>query len=338
MKIDAGLGYSAEIDGAAESATWLEECGYDGLMNAETGNDPFLPLVVAAEHTKTIELYTSIAVAFARNPMLLANLGHDLNAFSKGRFILGLGSQIRPHIEKRFSMPWSNPAARMHEMIRAIHAIWDSWYDGKPLEFRGDFYKHTLMTPMFTPTNTQYGRPKIYLAAVGPKMTETAAQVADGMIIHAFTTEKYIREVTVPTIEKALAAAGRKREDFDLVYPGFVVTADTEEGFNQVKTATCKQIAFYGSTPAYRGVLDIHGWGDAQPELNRLSKAGQWDEMGNLITDDMLSQFAVVGEPKEVAEKLVSRFRGTVDRVTVGFSAVKKESIPGIISDVKAAA
>ena len=193
MKIDSGL--MGSLDGVAERAQQLEADGFDGLITAEMAHDPFLPLALAAEHTERIELMTSIAVGFARNPMLLANLGHDLNAYSKGRFILGLGSQIKPHITKRFSMPWSHPAARMREMILAIRAIWDTWYEGKPLAFDGEFYQHTLMTPMFTPTDTEHGPARIFLAAVGPRMTEVAGEVADGMIVHAFTTEKYLRAV-----------------------------------------------------------------------------------------------------------------------------------------------
>jgi alkanesulfonate monooxygenase SsuD/methylene tetrahydromethanopterin reductase-like flavin-dependent oxidoreductase (luciferase family) len=193
MKIDAGLG--AVYGNVKSDAKTLEDLGYDGIMSIEMAHDPFLPLMLAAEHTERVELKTSIAVAFARNPMILANLAHDLNAFSKGRFTLGLGSQIRPHITNRFSMPWSSPAARMKEMLEAIRAIWANWYDGEPLHYKGEFYNHTLMTPMFTPVDTQYGKPKIILAAVGPKMTEAAAQVADGMIIHSFSTEKYLREV-----------------------------------------------------------------------------------------------------------------------------------------------
>lgn len=335
MKIDSGVGF--DLNKAGESAKYLEECGYDGIMSAETSHDPFLPLTIAAEHTSKVDLYTSIAVAFARNPMVLANLAHDINAFSKGRFSLGLGSQIKPHITKRFSMPWSDPAARMKEMIQAIQAIWDCWYDGKPLEFRGKYYTHTLMTPMFTPLDTQYGRPKIFLAAVGPKMTETAAQVADGMLIHAFTTEKYMREVTVPTVEKTLKESGRKREDFQLIYPSFVVTGDTEEGFNEVKAAACKQIAFYGSTPAYKGVLDIHGWGDLQPELNRLSKIGRWDEMGTLINDEILDAFAVVGEPQQVVTAIKDRFSGLIDRTTLSLASVDKSKVASLVGQFRAA-
>ncbi len=313
MKIDAGLmGGLGEV---AERARALEQAGFDGLITAEMAHDPFLPLTLAAEHTERIELMTSIAVAFARNPMLLANLGHDLNAYSKGRFILGLGSQIRPHIQKRFSMPWSSPAARMRELILATRAIWANWYEGKPLDFRGEFYTHTLMTPMFTPTDTEYGPPRVYLAAVGPRMTETAGEVADGMIVHAFTTPKYLDEVTLPAIERGLEKAGRSRSDFTLTLPGFVVTGEDEKAFEAARTGITRQIAFYGSTPAYRGVLEAHGWGELQTELNHLSKQGKWEEMGTLITDEILEQFAVVAAPGEVVARMKERFGGRVDRL-----------------------
>jgi probable F420-dependent oxidoreductase len=333
MKIDASIG--VDLNTVAKKAKWLETIGYDGVFSFEGSHDPFLPLVLAAEHTNDVEILTSIAVAFARNPMTLANLGHDLNSYSKGRFKMGLGSQIRPHITRRYSMPWSHPAARMRELILALQAIWDCWYEGKALDFSGEYYAHTLMTPMFTPTDTQYGRPDVILAAVGPKMTETAAEVADGLLIHSFTTERYIREITVPTIEKTLEKYNRDRKDFELVYPIFAVTADTEETFETIKTATCKQIAFYGSTPSYKGVLDLHGWGDLHTELNHLSKAGKWDEMGTLITDDILDAFAVVGEPLSVARKIKERYGDLVDRATVQFPGVAKERIPELMRIVR---
>src|SRR5215475_13479736 len=258
MKVDGGL-ITTHLADVPARARALEAAGYDGGVTAEISSDPFLPLALAAEHTTRLELMTSIAVAFARNPMLLANVGHDLNAYSKGRFILGLGSQIQPHIAKRFSMPWSHPAARMREFILAMRAIWANWYEGKKLEFRGEFYTHTLMTPFFTPTDTQYGAPKVFLAAVGPLMTEVAGEVADGVILHAFTTEKYMREVTLPAIDRGLAKAGRKRTDFQVSFPGFVVTGKDEKAWSDSRRGVCKQIAFYGSTPAYRPVLEMHG-------------------------------------------------------------------------------
>jgi probable F420-dependent oxidoreductase len=334
MKIDSGL--TGNLADAPESASKLEAAGYDGVMSIETAHDPFFPLLRAADATERVELLTSIAVAFSRTPMLLANIGHDLNAFSKGRFIMGLGSQIQPHITKRFSMPWSKPAARMKEFISAMHAIWDCWYEGKRLDFRGEFYTHSLMTPMFTPTDVEAGRPGVFLAAVGPLMTQTAAEVADGVILHAFTTETYLREVTLPAIEKGLEASGRDRSQFQVTYPGFSVTGNTEEEFNVAKAAVKKQIAFYGSTPAYAPVLGQHGWGDLQPELNRMSKEGKWNEMGDLITDEILDEFAVVGETDAAIARFKARFGDIVDRTTVSFAARDDDHRREILEKIRA--
>jgi probable F420-dependent oxidoreductase len=319
MKVDAGL-IAADLAQVPARARELETAGFDGCVSAEIASDPFFPLLLAAEHTTRLELMTSIAVAFARSPMTLANVGHDLNAFSKGRFLLGLGSQIQPHITKRFSMPWSHPAARMRELILAMRAIWRCWYEGEKLAFRGEFYTHTLMTPMFTPTNTQYGAPKVLLAAVGPKMTEVAGEVADGMIVHGFTTPRYVHEVTLPAIERGLAAAGRSRKGFQLACPVFVVTGRDAREWEQSRSAVCKQIAFYGSTPAYRGVLELHGWGELQSELNAMSKRGEWDAMGTRITDEMLEQFAIVAQPREVPGQLRRRYGDAIDRVLATFA------------------
>lgn len=332
MKVDGGVGTDLGTVGA--QAQELEEMGYAGLMTAETSHDPFFPLLVAAQNTERVELMTSIAVAFARTPMVLANIGHDLNAFSKGRFVLGLGSQIRPHVTKRFSMPWSSPAARMREFILAMRAIWANWHDGKPLEFTGKFYTHTLMTPMFTPTDTDYGAPKVFLAAVGPKMTEVAGEVADGMIVHAFTTEKYLRSVTIPAIDRGLAKAGRAREDFEISYPVFVVTGQTEEALESSRVATAKQIAFYGSTPAYKPVLESIGAGDLQTDLNIMSKQGRWDEMGTLITPDLLDEFAVVGEPPQIATQIKSRYGDLVQRTSAAYANVAKSDRMKIIEEL----
>lgn len=335
MKIDTHIG--TDLNQVITDAPALEKMGYDGVSSAEVNHDAYFPLILAAEHTKKVDLITSIVVAFARTPMTLATQAHELNAFSKGRLILGMGSQIKPHISRRFSMPWSKPAARMKEMIEAMHAIWDCFYENKPLQFNGEFYTHNLMTPMFMPENTEYGRPKVYLAAVGPGMTKTAAQVADGILLHSFTNEKYIREVTIPTIEKTLDESGRKREDFELKGGIFVVTADTEEKFNEMKTATRKQIAFYGSTPAYREVLDIHGWSDLHVELNRLSKIGEWDQMGTLIDDEVLNTIGLVAEPKDVAAEFKKRFGDIIDRTALSLENVSDETAANIIQEIHAA-
>ena len=315
MKVDGGIG---GIDGAGDMARLQEDQGYDGLWSVETGHDPFFPLLLAAQATEKVELGTGIAVAFARSPMTTAVQANDLQLASKGRFILGLGSQIKAHIEKRFSMPWSHPAPRMREFILAMYAIWESWNDGTKLDFRGDFYSHTLMTPFFSPGPNPHGRPKVYLAAVGEKMTEVAGEVADGMLVHPFTTERYLREVTIPAIERGMAKAGRSRDDrsFELSLPAFVVTG-ANEGEREAATGLVKsQVSFYGSTPAYRGVLELHGWGDLQTELNGLSKQGQWGEMANRIDDEILAAFSVDAELDQVAPKLLERFGGVVDRIS----------------------
>jgi probable F420-dependent oxidoreductase len=305
---------AASLDDIGTKARELEEIGYDGLLTAETGHDAFLPIAIAAEHTERIQLGTGIVVAFARTPMVLAYTANDLQQMSKGRFILGLGSQIKPHIEKRFSMPWSQPAKRMREYILALQAIWGAWNDGTPLKFEGDFYRHTLMTPFFAPGPNPYGAPKVFLAAVGEKMTEVAGEVADGIIVHGFTTERYVKEVTLPAIERGLERAGRDRASFEISGPLFVVTGTTDEEVAQATQATKQQIAFYGSTPAYRGVLELHGWGDLQTELNTLSKSGEWVKMGELIDDEILDTFAVVADPDGVGAELRRRYGGVVDR------------------------
>ncbi len=323
MKIDGGL--SPDLDTVADSIRALEEMGFDGAGTAEMNHDPFLPLVLAAANSKKIELKTGIAVAFARSPMVLANLAHDLNAYSKGRFTLGLGSQIKPHISKRFSMPWGKPVPQMRELVQAMRAIWANWYEGKPLEFIGEYYTHTLMTPAFTPQNTEYGAPRVILAAVGPLMTQVSGEVADGMIVHPFSNERYIREVTLPAIDKGLKISGRSREDFEISYTPFIISGENEEAIEAAKKVARQRISFYGSTPAYKGVLDIHGWGDLQADLNSMSKQGRWEEMTALITDDMLDVFGVIAEPDKLVEAMLARYGDIVDRTSGGFDFISDQ-------------
>lgn len=315
MKVD-GILMAGGLQAVPTVARELEELGYDGAFSAETAHDPFFPLLLAAEHTERLELITGIAVAFARNPMTLANIGYDLQSYSQGRFVLGLGSQIKAHIEKRFSMPWSHPAARMRELILAMRAIWACWNDDEKLDFRGEFYRHTLMTPFFNPGPNAYGAPRVFLAAVGERMTEVAGEVADGILLHGFTTERYVREVSLPALERGWARAGKQRTDFEVSGPMFVVTGTNEEELERARQGTKQQIAFYGSTPAYRGVLELHGWGDLQGELNRLSKQGDWVTMGDLVTDEILETFAVVAEPEDVPRQLLARYGDVVDRIS----------------------
>jgi probable F420-dependent oxidoreductase len=243
---------------------------------------------------------------------------------------------VQAHIEKRFGMPWSQPARRMREFVAAVHAIWATWKDGSRLSFEGEFYTHTLMTPMFTPEAQPHGVPKVFIAAVGDLMTRTAGEVADGLIAHAFTTRRYLDEVTAPALQAGLDAAGRSRSTFELSCPVFVVTGETAEQFEASAAANRKQLAFYGSTPAYRKVLELHGWGDLHTELHRLSRLGEWDTMATLIDDDVLAAFAVVAELPDVADGLVRRCAGAIDRVLPGFPAGMSETaIATVLDDVR---
>jgi len=316
MKIDGSMLVDDPAD-AGPIAKTLEAKGYHGAFTYEGRHDPFFPLVVAAQQTERIELMTAIAIAFARNPMTLANIGYDLQLTSKGRFILGLGAQIRPHIERRFSMTWSKPAARMREMILAIRAIWDCWQDGERLEFRGEFYDHTLMTPVFNPGPNPHGLPKIFAAGVGPRMTEVVGEVADGFFVHPFHTIDFLRNQTVPWLGAGLEKSGRSRDDLEIAGQCIIVTGRTDEEFETARNGARAQISFYGSTPAYRPVLDHIGMGDLQDELNRLSKQGKWLEMAGLIDDDLLSQIAVMAPRDALAEELRKRYAGVVDRLSL---------------------
>ncbi|CAJ61484.1 MULTISPECIES: LLM class F420-dependent oxidoreductase [Frankia] len=321
MRIDSNLG--GDLRTVQDTARTLEDAGYGGLWIGETQHDPFLSSLQAINATRTATVGTSIAIAFARTPMTLANIGFDLAQASEGRFVLGLGSQVKAHIERRFSMPWSRPAARMRELVLAMRAIWACWQDGTRLDFRGDFYTHTLMTPFFSPPAHAYGPPPVYLAGVNELMTEVAGEVADGFFLHPFTTSRYIEEVTLPALRRGRAKAGRVGPDgegtldgFTLAGPTFVTVGRDEVELAAAAAGTRGQIAFYASTPAYRGVLDLHGWGDLQPELTRLTRQGRWAELGDLIDDDMLRAFSVVGTPEEVGEQLRAKLTGVYDRAT----------------------
>ncbi len=327
MKVDSG-GVVGPT-GAAALAQDAQARGYDGLWLGETAHDPLIGVALAAAGTTRIEVGTSITVAFARNPMNLAVAANDLQLVGGGRFLLGLGTQIKPHITRRFSMPWSQPAARMRELVLAIRAIWDCWNDGAALDFRGEFYTHTLMTPFFDPGPNPHGRPPVLLAGVGELMTKVAGEVADGFLCHPFTTERFLREVTVPALAtgRALAtghalatgrtSAGGALDGFTITGAPFVVTGRDEQELAAAARGTRKQLAFYASTPAYRPVLEIHGWGDLQEELNLLSKRGAWDEMGDLVDDEVLNTFAVVGEPDKVASEIIRRYGDVMTRITL---------------------
>ncbi|MFD7652729.1 TIGR03617 family F420-dependent LLM class oxidoreductase [Actinosynnema sp. NPDC059797] len=305
MKVDR-LELDPDPTTVPDAARAAEEAGCDGFWVAETRHDPFLALSRVAG-TADLELGTAIAVAFARNPMSTAVLANDLQLLSGGRFHLGLGSQVEPHVTKRFGMPWSRPAARMREFVLAVRAVWHSWATGDRLRFRGEFYTHTLMTPFFDPGPNPFGNPAVWLASVGELMTEVAGEVADGFLCHNFTTERYLREVTLPALARGRAKAGHAK-DVEVMGPSLV--AHDDRSVADVR----KQIAFYGSTPAYRKVLDLHGWGDLHEELHRMSRRGRWDAMADAVPDEVLHAFAVVGTPAEVRAEYARRYGDVVTR------------------------
>ncbi len=326
MKVQVALGTAdSTLADVPEQARAAEAEGFDSLGYSELSSDPMLHLAVAASVTERIELASNIVVAFARTPMTLAVQGRAIQESSRGRLLLGLGSQIKPHILHRYSMPWSRPAARMAEFVAAMRAIWTAWETGDRLSFRGDFYTHTLMTPMFTPASSQ-PPPRVFVAAVGERMAETAGRVADGVLLHPFTTEAYVRQVTVPALERGLAKAGRTRDDgFELVHATFIVTGRTEEEMAASTRLVRRQLAFYGSTPAYLPVLALHGWTDLGRELNRLSvtqMADRWERMADLVDDEVLGAFAVLAEPDAVGAALVQRFGDVATRLGVNDSGL----------------
>jgi len=335
IEIDRSLPTGAGLD-PRPAAARAEERGYAGVWAAEVKHDPFLALTLASTVTERVDLGTAITVAFARTPMALAGTANDLQNISGGRLLLGLGTQVRAHITRRFSMPWSRPAARMREYVLALRAIWSSWADGSPLEFAGEFYTHTLMTPMFVPEPHGFGPPKVLLAGVGEAMTAVAGEVADGFLCHGFTTERYIREVTVPALERG--RGGPLGEDFTLVGAPLVAAGDTDAELDAALRGARSQIAFYGSTPAYRGVLELHGWGALGERLHELSRHGEWERMTDLVDDDVVNAFAVVGRPSDIAAELLRRYGDLFDRCSLYAPyQADPDMLDGIAAEVRAA-
>jgi probable F420-dependent oxidoreductase len=298
---------------AIERARALRDAGATGVFTFEGPHDVFAPLTLAST-VGGLDLMTNVAIAFPRNPIQLAHQAIDHQILSQGRFTLGLGTQIRTQIEKRYGAAFDKPVARMVELVGALRAIFDTWATGERLNFRGEFYRHTLMTPTFTPRDNPYGPPPIYVGALGPRLTRATAEVADGLLVMPFGSKRFLRDVTMAGVRDGLAAAGRDQADFAIV-PEVIVSVESED--NREHAATRMLLAFYGSTPAYKPVLDVHGWGDLQPELNALSKQGRWEEMGGLIDDDVLHTIAACGTPKEVAAHIRDRIDGVADQVCV---------------------
>ena len=292
---------------AIERAHVLREAGASGVFTFEGPHDVFTPLALAAS-VEGLDLMTNVAIAFPRNPIHLAHQANDLQLLTKGRFTLGLGTQVRTQIEKRFGADFDRPVARMTELIAALRAIFGAWETGERLDFRGEYYRHTLMTPTFSPGENPYGPPPIYVGALGPRLTRATAEHADGLLVMPFGNKRFLHEVTMPAVRDGLAAAGRAAGDFAVI-PEIIISVGDDH------SAARRLLGFYGSTPAYRPVLEIHGWGDLQPELNTLSKQGRWQEMGTLIDDDVLHTIAACGSAAEVAAHIRDRVDGISDRI-----------------------
>jgi probable F420-dependent oxidoreductase len=312
MQIDTVL--LADPANAAEQARHLAGLGFDGIFTFEGIGDVFLPLALAAAATD-LTIYSNVAIAFPRSPMHVAYTAWDLQKLSGGRFMLGLGTQVKANIERRFSAQWEHPVERMSEFVAATKAIFRAWQEGERLDFRGDFYTFTLMQPTFNPGPNPFGPPPILVGALGPRLTRAVAAHADGLLLHPFMSERYMREQTLTNVDRGLASADRTRDDFSIVATTIVCTGRDEAEMVTARAGTRSMLAFYGSTPAYRPVLDAHGWGDLQPELNTLSKQGRWDEMSTLVDDEILTTLAVCGETSAIGPEILSRFGDVADRV-----------------------
>lgn len=337
MKVDLQL--NCAPGESAARARELVACGADGLFTFEGAHDVFLPLALAASAVPS-DLMTNVAIALPRSPLHLAHAAYDLHLLSRGRFRLGLGSQTRPHIEKRYGGEWSRPAARMRETVLAVKAVLGSWQYGVPLRFEGEFTRHTLMPPTFDPGPNPFGTPQICLGALGPMMTRVAAEVADGLLVMPFNSAKHFQERTRPAIAEGLERAGRDAADLS-IYPQVVVaTGRTPEELEAAATGARRLLAFYGATPAYRPVLDVEGWGDLQPELHDLSKRGQVAAMTELIDQRMLETLAVYGTPEECAAAIVARFGAYADRICCYFPGyeVSPAHVRDLITALKAGA
>src|SRR5499433_1254184 len=318
MKVDTAF-FPGAFDAAAQTARRTEDVGFDGLWSAETSHDPFFPLVVAARETRRLNLGTGVPIVFPRSPMVLANICWDLQANSHGRFILGLGTQVKGHNERRFGVKWEAPAKKLREMILAMRAIWDCWQNGTPLNFLGEFYRLTLMTPFFSPKPMIYPMPSIYIAGVNPLMCRLAGELCEGFHVHPLHSVKYLQEHVLPNIMQGAAKTGRSRHDIALVSAVFVITGDSARELADVREKVRMQIAFYASTRSYWPVLEAHGWGDVGRQLNRMAAQGDWNGMARAITDEMLDVYAVTGTPDEIPAMLHARYDGLLDRIAFYF-------------------
>lgn len=318
MKLDTQLG-EYTLAKVPQEAQRLERIGFDALWSFETAHDPFMPLAFAAQATTRLRLGTNIAVAFARTPMALAMTAWDLQAASGGRFMLGVGTQVKMHIERRFGAPWGQPAARVKDFILCMRAIWDCWQNGTKPAYVGPFYQFKLMTPFFNPGPIQHPKIPIYLAGVNPTMGRTGGEIADGFHVHPMNSVKYLKEMLRPAIDEGAKTRGKRVDDLELTAPVFVVTGETPEQMRQVERSVKEQLAFYASTPNYRAVLDLHGWTAIGEALSQKVRSGDFTTLADSVTDEMLHAFAIVAPPDQVPQALRQRYQGLVQRTSVYF-------------------
>ncbi|MGE5595356.1 MAG: TIGR03617 family F420-dependent LLM class oxidoreductase [Hyphomicrobiales bacterium] len=339
FKVETGL-YSAKLEEAGAAAKRAEDLGYDGINAAETAHDSFLPLVLAAEHTERIGIGTSVAIAFPRSPMVTAMIAWDLQRYSKGRLTVGLGTQVKGHNQRRFSVPWSPPAPRIKEYVQSLKAIWHTFQTGEKLEFVGEHYSFTLMTPNFNPGPIEHPHIPVHIAAVNEHNARVAGEVCDGIKLHGFNTMQYTKDVLLPQVMKGLEKSGRTRDQFEICGGGFLATGKTWSDAEQAAQEVKRQISFYGSTRTYQKVFDHHGWGDTTARLHEMSLQGKWAEMPSVIPDEMLTEFAVVAPIDKVAGEIKARYGGICDRV--GFSAPirspeDEEAVRSVIKELQSA-
>ena len=311
---------SSNLGAVAAEAAWAEAMGYDGVATSETAHDPFLPLALAATATSRVTLDTRVAIAFPRSPMVLAYTARDLQDLSGGRFRLGLGTQVKGHIERRYSTDWVSPGPRLREYIQALRSIWEAWESGGRLSFSGDFYRFSLMTPFFSPRPGSFPHPGIFNAAVNAYNCRVAGEVSDGLALHTFTSAKYVRDVVRPNVAAGAALADREISDVTISGGGFIITGPNQASIEKATREARQRIAFYASTRTYFPVLECHGFQEIGPELHRMSLEGRWEEMGNLVNDEILEAFAVVGEYDEIAPKVLERYGGLVQEVGLSIS------------------
>ena len=334
MKFDASL-LVHDLEQMPALAKFADETGFDGIWTFETAHEPFLPLVLAAEHSQRLSLGTSIAVAFARSPAILAYLAWDLARFSKGRFILGLGTQVKGHNERRFGVKWEKPVDKMREVIFAVRAIWDCWQNRTRLNFQGEFFKLNLMTPFFSPEPHEYHRIPIFVAGVNRRMCQLAGELCEGFHAHPLHTARYLRERVIPNIETGLSKSSRARMSIELSSSIFVIPTDDPQQAVKFEREIREQIAFYASTPPYRPVFDLEGWGSVADELKAMAAGGRWNEMPSLINDEMLDRFALRGSWADLPEKVLQKYDSLLDRVSYYFPIVLGENEDGWSATVK---